>query len=177
LIEATFVRGRKYHIGVLGMGGDISAPLAEMAKEIGREIGRREAVLVCGGLGGVFRCALEGVKEERGEGLAILQDPDIPKEAEAWDVVVATGMGPSRHPVIAKTCDGAILIGGGIRSLSLVTYFVGEGKPVVALKGSGGVADDCAKRLLPSSLCPEVESVSDPKAAVELLFRLIKPPG
>ena len=52
-------------IGVIGPGScppDVEA----LAEEVGREVARRGAVLVCGGLGGVMRGAARGARAEDG---------------------------------------------------------------------------------------------------------------
>jgi len=52
-------------IGVIG-GGEISPEDAARAEEVGREIARRGAALVCGGLGGVMEAACRGARAEGG---------------------------------------------------------------------------------------------------------------
>ena len=44
---------------------------AELAYEVGREIARRGAILVCGGLGGSMEAACRGSKEEGGMTIGI----------------------------------------------------------------------------------------------------------
>ena len=53
---------RKIQIGVIG-GREASQEDLEFARDVGREIARRGATLVCGGLGGVMEAACMGAKE------------------------------------------------------------------------------------------------------------------
>ena len=52
-------------IAVIG-GNDVPPPVEALAEEVGREIARQDAVLVCGGLAGVMEAACRGadVKED-----------------------------------------------------------------------------------------------------------------
>ena len=43
---------KKQFVAVIG-GGECSVQEAELAEAVGRELARREVILVCGGLGGV----------------------------------------------------------------------------------------------------------------------------
>ena len=54
---------RPYRIGVIG-SGQAEGEMLVTARAVGRELGRAEAVLVCGGLGGVMAAAAEGASEE-----------------------------------------------------------------------------------------------------------------
>ena len=58
-------------IGVIG-GGEVSPQIATIAEEVGREIARQGAVLVCGGLGGVMEAACKGAAEAGGLTVGIL---------------------------------------------------------------------------------------------------------
>ena len=62
---------KKIQIGVIG-GRRASSAVLKMAREVGKAIAQRKAVLVCGGLGGVMEAACEGAKEAGGTTVAIL---------------------------------------------------------------------------------------------------------
>jgi len=143
---------RRPFIGVIGAGGS-SASLDEMATEVGREIARSEAVLVCGGLGGVMAAAARGAKEVGGYTVGILPGPS-PDDANPYiDFPIATNMGQARNAVIAQTADALIAIGGGYGTLSEIALALKIGKKVVAL--------------LPGFSIPGVCVARSPKEAVE----------
>jgi predicted Rossmann fold nucleotide-binding protein DprA/Smf involved in DNA uptake len=62
--------------------------------------------------------------------------------------VISTGLGYARHSIIANTSDGALVICGWIGSASLAIHFLAQGKPVVAIQSSGGIADSLGGRQL-----------------------------
>ena len=120
-------------IGVIGRG--ISQPeLKAMAEEVGREIARKGAVLVCGGLGGVMTEAARGAKEIGGITLGILPGSRTTDANEFIDFPIATNMGVARNSIIVHTADVLIAIGGGYGTLSEVALALKIGKAVVALQ-------------------------------------------
>ena len=66
-----FINPGKLFIAVIG-GGDIPPETAQIAEEVGREIARRGAMLVCGGLGGVMEAACRGAVSAGGLTIGIL---------------------------------------------------------------------------------------------------------
>ncbi len=101
----------KTQVGVIGAGA-CSEEVEALAEAVGREIARRRAVLLCGGLGGVMEAASCGAKKEGGETLGIL--PGIRREdANSWiDVAILSGMGHARNALIARSSDALIAVDG-----------------------------------------------------------------
>jgi uncharacterized protein (TIGR00725 family) len=120
-------------IGVVGRG--ISQPeLQSVAEEVGREIARKGAVLVCGGLGGAMSDAARGAKEIGGITLGILPGPKTSEANEFIDFPIATNMGDARNSIIVHTADVLIAIGGSYGTLSEIALALKIGKGVVALQ-------------------------------------------
>ena len=120
-------------IGVVGP--ETSQPeLTELAEEVGREIARKGAVLVCGGLGGVMTEAARGAKEIGGVTLGILPGSETSDANEFIDFPIATNMGYARNSIIVHTADVLIAIGGGYGTLSEIALALKIGKAVVALQ-------------------------------------------
>jgi uncharacterized protein (TIGR00725 family) len=119
-------------IGVIG-AGNADAKLTGIAEEVGRLIAARDALLVCGGLGGVMEAASRGVKEAGGTTIGIL--PQATKEmANTYiDVPVATGFGEGRNVIIIRTADALIAVGGEYGTLSELAFALKMGKPVVGI--------------------------------------------
>ncbi|MCP4412005.1 MAG: TIGR00725 family protein, partial [Gammaproteobacteria bacterium] len=66
---------RKICISVIGSGsidGTLGPQIAKIANDVGREIAKRGAVLICGGLGGVMTEAAKGAKQEGGLTIGII---------------------------------------------------------------------------------------------------------
>lgn len=120
-------------IGVIGSGGN-RQDLAGLAEEVGREVARKGAVLVCGGLGGVMTDAARGAKEIGGITIGILPGSKTADANEFIDFPIATNMGQARNSIIVHTADVLIAIGGGFGTLSEIALALKIGKGVVALQ-------------------------------------------
>ncbi len=99
------------YIGVIG-GGDISPEIAALAREVGREVAARGAVLVCGGLGGVMAAAAQGAQEAGGVSLGILPDGDRRGANPYLTYSIATNLGHARNLLIAHSADALIAVAG-----------------------------------------------------------------
>ena len=134
---------RKIILGVVGASRASERALA-VAREVGGEVARRDAILVCGGLGGVMEAASRGCAERGGQVLGLLPGAD-PKLANPYvTVAVPTNMGHARNVIIAHTADALIAIEGEYGTLSEIAIGLKLGKPVVVLPGGPEVAGTLA---------------------------------
>jgi len=88
--------------------------------------------------------------------------------------VICTGLGWARNQINTLTADGVIVVEGGCGTLAELSYAYAEAKPIVALKGSGGIADEVAEKYLDDRRIVKLHGANTPEEAVELLLRLIK---
>jgi len=146
-------------IGVIGAGA-CGEEVEAFAEAVGREIARKGAVLLCGGLGGVMEAASRGAKKEGGTTLGVL--PGIRREdANPWiDIAILSGMGHARNALIAQSSDALIAVGGEYGTLSEIALGLKMGKPVVMLESKWEVEGTWRAK--------------NPKEAVETAFRLIE---
>ena len=107
--------------------------VAAQAREIGREIARRGAVLVCGGRGGVMVAACHGAKEAGGTTVGILPGTHRGEANRYVDIPIATGLGEARNAVVVRTADVVIAVSGGYGTLSEIGFALKMGRPVVGL--------------------------------------------
>ncbi len=119
-------------IGVIG-SGRADASLTGIAEEVGRLIATREALLVCGGLGGVMEGAARGAKAAGGTTIGILPQATKEMANQYIDVPVATGFGEGRNIIIIRTSDALIAIGGEYGTLSELAFALKMGKPVIGI--------------------------------------------
>jgi hypothetical protein len=155
----------KIQIGVIGSKDIHSGDVWDMAFRVGREIARAGAILVCGGLTGIMEASARGAKESGGMTVGIIPG-NVKSEANSFiEVVIATGIGFARNTIVATTSDVLIVIAGGTGTLSEAAFALNMGKPVIALKGSGGVADLLANKEIDGRI---VLSASSPVEAVRL---------
>lgn len=120
------------HVAVSG-GGDAGEAACRLAEEVGRELARRGAVVVTGGLGGAMAAACRGAKSEGGTTLGILPSHDRADANEWVDVAVPTGMGEGRNALVVRAADAVIAVAGEFGTLSEIALALRLGKPVIGL--------------------------------------------
>lgn len=134
---------RKPFIGVIG-AGQCTSEINTIASELGQEIARSGAVLVCGGLGGVMLAASKGARSEGGVTIGVIPG-DIKEDANEYIVYpICTGMGQARNLVIINTADVLIAVAGKYGTLSEIGFALKSGKPVVSL-GSWEIDDSIVR--------------------------------
>ena len=119
-------------VAVIG-GSTCTSEEAEWAGVVGRLLAEREAVLLCGGLGGVMEAAARGAKQARGLTVGILPGNDRADANPFIDVPLATGMGEMRNALIVRAAEAVIAIGGGWGTLSEIALAQRIGTPIVGL--------------------------------------------
>ena len=119
-------------IGVIG-GSQCDAEEAQLAEEVGEELARRHAVIICGGQGGVMEAACRGAKKAGGHTIGVLPG-DSASQANAYvDVPIVTGMGVARNVVIVKSSRAIIAVDGEFGTLSEIAHALDLGVPVIGL--------------------------------------------
>lgn len=158
-------------IGVIGMDGEISEDIRKIAEEVGREIAKRDAILVCGGKGGVMEAAARGAKQNGGITIGILPGKFRSEANPYIDIAIPTGIGRARNLIVVNSSDVVIAISGGPGTLSEIGLALAEGKPVIAIKTSGGVAALLSGKKVGKSTVIEAKK---PKEAVKKALQLVR---
>ncbi len=114
-------------------GGDAGTDALAVAEELGRELARRGAVVVCGGLGGVMEAVCRGAQSAGGRTVGILPGVDRANANAYVDVAVPTGMGEGRNLLVVRTADVVIAVDGEFGTLSEIALALRLGKPVVGI--------------------------------------------
>ncbi|MFC2005997.1 TIGR00725 family protein [Chloroflexota bacterium] len=123
---------KKKIIAVIG-GSQPSPEEARLAEEVGRELARQGATLVCGGLGGIMETACRGASSEGGVTIGILPG-DNSKAANPYvQIPVVTGMGYARNISVVKSAQAVIAIGGSYGTLSEIAHALQSEIPVIGL--------------------------------------------
>ncbi|MBA3978315.1 MAG: TIGR00725 family protein, partial [Nitrosopumilus sp.] len=83
---------KKIQIGVIGYNYDDSLPskTLDIAYNVGKEIAKKHATLICGGLGGVMEYACRGAKDNGGLTVGIIPQEDYSKANKFCDVVICS---------------------------------------------------------------------------------------
>ncbi len=121
------------YVAVIG-GSQVSPEVAALAREVGREVARRGAVLLCGGLGGVMAASARGAQEAGGVSLGILPEADRVRANPYLTYSLATNLGHARNILIAHSADAVIAVDGDYGTISEAAIALKLGKPVVALQ-------------------------------------------
>jgi uncharacterized protein (TIGR00725 family) len=123
---------RRPVVAVIG-AGDAPPDVCKIAFEVGREIARRDAVLINGGLGGVMESAAAGARKEGGHTIGVLPGYDRSAANRHIEFAIATGMREARNAVIVASADAVIALRGEGGTLAEIGFALKFGKPVVAL--------------------------------------------
>ena len=123
---------RQKTIAVIG-GGQCTKKEAGLAEEVGRELAKSGAVLVCGGLGGVMEAACRGASAEGGITVGILPGEDSHSANPHVQIAVTTGMGYARNVAVVKSARAVIAVGGSYGTLSEISHALQSGIPVIGL--------------------------------------------
>ena len=110
------------------------AETAALAEEVGREIARRGAVLICGGRGGVMEAACRGARSAGGTTVGILPGTDRGQANPYVDIPIVTGLGEARNALVVRSADAVIAVSGGYGTLSEIALALKMGRPVVGLR-------------------------------------------
>ena len=119
-------------IGVIG-GSDVSPQIDGLSEEVGREIARRGAVLVCGGMGGVMEAACRGASDEGGLTIGILPGDSRRDANPHVRIPIVTGIGYARNVAVVKSSQAVIAIDGSYGTLTEIGYALQSGIPVIGL--------------------------------------------
>jgi uncharacterized protein (TIGR00725 family) len=178
----------KLKIGVMGSasGVQIDDPHArEMAKELGRELARRDHIFINGACPGLPNDALEGY-QEIGNGFSLGISPAFSEHEHmtqyasphGHDMMIYTGMGFMERDIInIRSSDGVVIIAGGVGTLNELTVAYDEGRAIAVLTGTGGISDHVPhiiEELCKRKVAPNMVFDSDPKTLIDKLEAVIK---
>ena len=123
---------KKKLIAVIG-GSQCSSQEAKLAEEVGHELAKRGAILVCGGLGGVMEAACRGASSEGGVTIGILPGESRQAANPYVQIPIVTGIGYARNVAVVKSAQAVIAIGGSYGTLSEIGHALQSGVPVIGL--------------------------------------------
>ena len=122
----------KFFIAVIGTSKS-NARETKLAEEVGRKLAERGVIVVCGGLGGVMEAACRGAKSAGGLTVGILPSSNRHDANPYVDIPIVTGIGYSRNPMVVRSGQAAIAVGGKYGTLSEIAYAIQEKIPVIGL--------------------------------------------
>lgn len=126
------MKNKKIFIAVIG-GNECSPQEAELAEEVGRELARQGAILICGGMGGVMTAACKGASSQGGLTVGILPGNSRQQANPHVQIPVVTDLGEARNVIVVKSAQAVIAIGGKYGTLSEIAHALRAGIPVIGL--------------------------------------------
>jgi len=153
------------YISVIGES-KCSKDIYKLAYEVGREIAKKKAILICGGLGGVMDAVAKGAKEAGGITVGILPGDNRIGVSKYLDISLPTGMSEARNVLVVKAANAVIAIGGEYGTLSEIAHALKMGTPVIGLKTWDIGKDEFG--------VSRIIRVDDPISAVEKAYELAK---
>lgn len=152
-------------VGVIG-SSTASQDLTAIAEQVGEEIAKSGAAVVCGGLTGVMEAVCKGARRSGGLTIGIIPSDDK-KDANPYvQIPIVTGMGVGRNVMLVKTADVLIAVGGEFGTLSEIAHALNLGKKVVGLR-TWNLEKAHTKPI------PNLIEAKDPKDAVEKALKAI----
>ena len=125
-------------MAVIGPGViEPSAGLYRLAYDVGAELARRQAVLLCGGLGGVMEAAARGAHEASppGRSIGLLPGTDRAEGNPFLDHALPTGLAEARDGALVTSADAVIAVGCNPGTLIEIGYALKRQRPLAVLGG------------------------------------------
>ncbi len=119
-------------VAVIG-GGKCTPKTASLAEEVGQELAKHDAALICGGLGGVMKSACRGACQAGGQTIGVLPGNNPADANDYVQIPIVTGMGEMRNVIIIKSAQAVIAIDGEFGTLSEIGHALANGLPVIGL--------------------------------------------
>lgn len=146
-------------IAVIGAGTCDEKTYA-LAEQVGSELARRGAMVVCGGLGGVMEAVCKGAQSAGGRTIGILPGTNYREANPFVDIPIVTGLGEARNSIVVRSGRVVIAIGGEYGTLSEIAFALKFGVPVIGL-GTWQLAQN-------EKILSEIVEAKSTQAAVEL---------
>ncbi|GGL43464.1 TIGR00725 family protein [Planomonospora parontospora] len=132
------------------------------AREVGRLLAERGAVVICGGCTGVMAAVAAGARSAGGTVVGVLSGADRADACPDLSIVIPTGAGEARNAIIVNSGDAVIVIGGSWGTLSELALAMRRGGVPVVQLGGWRVLDRDGRPLT------GVEHASTPQEALAL---------
>ncbi len=164
---------RKPIIAVIGHASNAKKIHTDIAFEVGKEIAKSGAILICGGNPeGVPNAAAKGATESGGIAIGITPEESEKDSSPYLTIPIHTGLGFARNQILGLTADALIAIGGGVGTFCEMAYSYAYKKPVIVITGLGGLPEQYKGKYLDNKKTIKIQEAKTPKEAVELALKL-----
>jgi hypothetical protein len=104
-----------------------------MAETVGRLLGERGVIIICGGRGGIMEAACRGAQAVGGVTIGILPGEDAYGGNAYLTIALPTGLGHARNVLVVMAGEAVIAIGGGYGTLSEIGIALKRRQLVIGL--------------------------------------------
>lgn len=118
-----------------------------------------------------MEAASKGARDAGGLCVGVIPSADPAQANRYCDLVIATGLGKSRNFLVAYSGDAMIIVGGGAGTLIEAAAAYQASKPIVAVRGTGGVADEWAGKYFDERKTVKITEGLSPEDAVKKAMR------
>jgi len=137
-------------IAVVGSGGEPPPAVADLAEKLGAALVAAGYGIVTGGRGGVQEAVCRGAVRRRGGAaqpplIGLLPGHDASAGNAYLDAAIPTGVAQAHHALVAAAGEVLVCVGGATGAMAEVALARKMGRPVIALRPSGGTAALLAK--------------------------------
>ncbi len=119
-------------ISVIG-GSQCSQQQAKLAEEVGAEIAKCGAKLICGGLSGVMEASCKGARNAGGTTIGILPGTRREDANKYVDIPIVTTIGEARNVMVVCSGQAVIAIDGEYGTLSEIAHALCNHIPVIGM--------------------------------------------
>lgn len=134
---------RKFIVGVMGGGDELSPEIYRLAYRLGELIAKEGWVLLNGGRpAGVMEASAKGTRENGGMTVGVLPGKDGGAASEYIDVVISTGMGDGRNYINVLSSDIVVALPGKAGTFSEIALALKNRKKVILLGFDVGTTFD-----------------------------------
>ncbi len=173
---------KRKQIGVIGSAGleeyprkKPSVKIYEAAYQIGKLLASRDAIVVCGGKGGIMESVCKGAQEKNGITVGVISGNKRGKSNSYVDVEVVSGfVNFGEEGLIISMSDSVIVLGGGAGTLQEITLAYRSKKPIIVVSGLGGWGKKLRNSYLDSRRNVKVVEADNINSAVDLALSIIE---
>jgi len=123
---------RRVRVGVIG-AGTCDEEVTALATRVGETLADADAVVVCGGLGGVMAAVARGAASRGGIVVGVLPGADA-SEANPWVTIpIPTGIGHARNVLVVTASEALVALPGSAGTRSEMAFANVLGRELVAL--------------------------------------------
>ncbi len=130
---------KKKNIAILGFGSHCTDALVSLAGLAGRLIAQNGWTLITCGIGGVFEAARKEALEHQGMVVSLIEQ-DKTDQVRHYSALLPVSSTSLKRMLAADISDAGIILGGWTGTLDIAAQMAARGKPVIALKDTGGAA-------------------------------------